>query len=184
MGPGHRKNRDQGFALKLARRVGAARPEARRQILLRGSRICNGPCSSRCITPFEHRLESVGLPLECGFDCGELCLPIREKVPFDARGSQPFHVVRTERDQARRRAGIRRSTATILAVEVDAIGAAQDCSGMVPHRFEPLGLSAGVQLTSDERRRGLPASANSHCAHHIPVRTAAPAIARSFPWLA
>jgi hypothetical protein len=126
VGPGHRKNRDQGFALKLARRVGAARPEARRQILLRGSRICNGPCSSRCITPFEHRLESVGLPLECGFDCGELCLPIREKVPFDARGSQPFHVVRTERDQARRRAGIRRSTATILAVEVDAIGEAQD----------------------------------------------------------
>jgi hypothetical protein len=59
VGPGHRKNRDQGFALK-PRRVGAARPEARRQILLRGSRICNGPCSSRCITPFEHRLESVG----------------------------------------------------------------------------------------------------------------------------
>jgi hypothetical protein len=125
------------FALKLARRVGAARPEARRQILLRGSRICNGPCSSRCITPFEHRLESVGLPLECGFGCGELCLPIREKVPFDARGSQPFHVVRTERDQARRRAGIRRSTATILAVEVDAIGEAKDCAGMVPYRFEP-----------------------------------------------
>jgi hypothetical protein len=41
--------------------------------------------------------------------------------------------VRTERDQARRCAGIRRSTATILAVEVDAIGEAQDCAGMVPY---------------------------------------------------